>query len=1253
MDGTRSGHSGNNDKTVRSITYVICVTGIAMVVLNIVNGTYGNAALTSLFIAVGLFAFFRYRSTGNFSVWSTFFLLIIGVFSSYLFYQGGTRGAGILWAFLFPFLAFQFKQYKVGTLFVALFYIVLLAVFFAGLKGIAPLHFHPSFMIVYFAVHCTVSGFLFAYDKRRAISEKIITESKEKYETLFDNLSLGVAMISPDMELLELNKTARKWFGVELAEENRFCYECIGDERRSEPCEGCRIKEAFESGETAHQLRTKRTVDGQRSFRVSDSPMFDKNGRVSAVIETLEDVTEVRRTQEMLEESENRFRTLFEQVPFIAVQGYDRERTVIFWNRASELLYGYRTEEAFGRRLEDLIIPDEMRDEVVRGIEEWMSGGPPIPSEEIELKRADGSRVRVFSAHVLIRNVRDEVEMYCIDIDMTEHRRLEENLRANEEKYRLLVETAQEAICVIQDNRLVYFNPVMTELLGIPERELSNVDFIDLVFEPDREMILRNYQSRIAGEPVEQRYEVRLLRRDGTVAWVELNGALIDWNGRPATLAFLNDITRQRAALRELMETNKRLEEASERMRELALKAEAANRAKSEFLANMSHEIRTPMNGVLGMAGLLLDTDMTAEQRRCAETVQASAESLLGILNDILDFSKIEAGKLELELLRFDLSVLLEDFAAGMAVRAHEKGLEFLYSLAPDVPVRLIGDPGRLRQILTNLVGNAIKFTSEGEIVVDISLAEESEDGVVLRFAVRDTGIGVPGEKAESIFGKFMQADSSTTRQYGGTGLGLAISKQLVEMMGGTIGVVSPVNEPTEIGDGAPRAGGPGSEFSFTANFGRQPAGEEPCLPSPAGLDGIRVLIVDDNATNRQILASLLSSKGMRPSVVENGADALRNLDRALEEDDPFLIALVDMQMPGMDGEALGRAIRQNDQYSLTRTVILTSLANRGDAKRFSEAGFSAYLSKPVRSSELLSILSLVHAGGHEISPDFFATRHTVCELESGLRSLFRWKGYRVLVVEDNPTNRNVAVGILEKLGIDADTVENGLEAVERLRGTLYDVVLMDVQMPVMDGLEATRRIRALTPPNSGALVPIVAMTAHAMLGDREMCMEAGMNDYISKPVTPRTLANVLERWLPKATPLSRKTKGYRDDGVETAERNSTCESDGKHVWDRKTFLERILGDENMQREIVEGFLQDMPLKMNELQRAMSGQDFVGVRERAHSIKGAAATIQAEALRVIAFNLEIAGRTEDADGAEALLEEMRRCFEVLKKEMCR
>ena len=565
-----------------------------------------------------------------------------------------------------------------------------------------------------------------------------------------------------------------------------------------------------------------------------------------------------------------------------------------------------------------------------------------------------------------------------------------------------------------------------------------------------------------------------------------------DASGSPVRMIGTNwDITAQKTAEKALANYADELGKKKDMLDLAVYEANMANMAKSEFLANMSHEIRTPMNGVIGMTGLLLDTELTEEQRRFAETIRVSGESLLSLINDILDFSKIESGKLEMETLGFDLRVMLDDMAVMLAPKVQDKGLEFICAAAPDVPAYLCGDPGRLRQILINLVGNAVKFTNKGEISVRAALVSETDTEAVVRFSVKDSGIGIAPEKQALVFQKFTQADASTTRHYGGTGLGLAISKQLAEMMGGEIGVSSEE--------------GIGSEFWFTARLGKQAKGDKTEGLQPADISGVRMLIIDDNATNREVLKIQLRTCGVRAEEASDGTSALEALYSARDAGDPFRAAIVDMQMPGMDGAELAGMIKADETLKDIRLVLLTSLGQRGEAKKMEQIGFSAYLTKPARQSELLGSLSAVLADSQTKQP--LVTRHKVRELRRGL--------VRILLVEDNITNQQVVLGILKKFALRADAVANGLEAVRTLETLPYDLVLMDVQMPEMDGYEATRQIRN---PHSAVLnhqIPIIAMTANAMHGDREKCIDVGMNDYVSKPIDPHTLVDVLDKWLP------------------------------------------------------------------------------------------------------------------------------------------
>jgi PAS domain S-box-containing protein len=781
------------------------------------------------------------------------------------------------------------------------------------------------------------------------------------------------------------------------------------------------------------------------------------------------------------------------------------------------------------------------------------------------------------------------------------------DLKSSEQRFRLIVETALDAFLQIDSKGLITdWNAHAERTFGWPRAEAVGKRIDDMIA-LDGDLAgthsLRQTLSSTESGAVPRRLEVTARHRNGGEFPAEMTISAFRWRESNLFAAFVHDVTARKLADREREEAK--------------AAAESGSRAKSEFLANMSHEIRTPMNGVIGMAELLLDTRLDALQRDYAETIRDSGTALLTVINDILDFSKIEAGKLELEQTDVDLRDTFEEVARLLSIQAHAKELEVTVQIDPTLPELVKGDAGRVRQILLNLASNAIKFTRQGEVSLEIRVLETDQAGTLVRSEVRDTGIGIPADRVQALFAPFTQVDSSTTRKFGGTGLGLSIVRRLVELMGGETGVES--------------AEGAGSTFWFTCRFAPAINLGQPLYPAPASIKGRRVLAVDDNATNRKVLMGQLRMCGVDPAAAGTADEALALMRQAHAAGRPFDVALLDHQMPDCDGAELGRRIVRDEALKSTRMIMLTSSGQRGDGPLFADIGFAGYLLKPVTLRDLTECLMLVltaTARDWHLKSQPIVTRHALRAKRPRLHN-------RILLAEDNLVNQKVAMRLLEKLDFRVHVVSDGREAVTAWRTGDHDLILMDCQMPVLDGYGATREIRRLEVGN--ARIPIVALTAHAMTGDDEKCRAAGMDEYLTKPIDRARLEACMERFLGGA---ARREPGSapRTEAIVVVPL--------VHPVDWPALLESIDGDEGFARELVGLFITSGDSALTAITAAEGSRDYVTMRESAHVLKGASANLRAAAATAAAAQLETAAESGDRAQIGVLAEKLRDEFKL-------
>jgi two-component system sensor histidine kinase/response regulator len=801
-----------------------------------------------------------------------------------------------------------------------------------------------------------------------------------------------------------------------------------------------------------------------------------------------QDVSLHKQLEKSLRISEERTRAILDRIEDGCFEvELSEEGKYLFVNHGFCEITGYSADEMLGRGFREFFDAETSR-QLKLAYNRVYETGEPLKAYEYALTRKDGTKRHVEESVSLKKDSRGRpVAFIGIRRDCTERKLAEEKVRVNEERYRVILEQIGEGYFEVDLNgRYQFFNDGYCRMLRCSPSDILGQSYKKIV-PPEQISLIQEIFRKVhqTGEPVKS-FEYDTVRLDGSAAFVEQSISLKkDAHGQPVGFhVIVRDISERKRTEQELAAAKEA--------------AEAANRAKSTFLATMSHEIRTPMNGILGMTELVLDTDLAQEQREHLGLVKSCAESLLSIINDVLDFSKIEAEKLELESIPFDLRESLGETMKALSFRADQKGLELIYDVRPDVPERLVGDPARVRQILVNLVGNAVKFAEHGEILVTVEQRPEElneGDSACLYFSVTDTGVGIPADKQEKIFEAFSQVDGTTARKFGGTGLGLAICSRLVEKMGGRIWVESEL--------------GKGSTFRFLVRLATQKTPPERPVPlPPEQLQNMPVLVIDDNHTNRRLLDGMLRRWGMKPTAVEGGRAALQALEVAKSVGHPFPLVLLDGHMPEMDGFMVAEQIQRNPDLAGATIMMLTSGGVLGDAARCRDLGISAYLVKPIRQGELLeAICLLIQKSSPEDAPRLI-TRHTLREVRHHLL---------VLLVEDNAVNQKLAVALLEKRGFTVTTAGNGKLALAALEKDRFDFVLMDVQMPEMDGIEATGAIRERE-KSTGGHIPIIAMTAHAMKGDQERCLAAGMDAYVTKPIHTSELFQTIERTLEKCS---------------------------------------------------------------------------------------------------------------------------------------
>jgi PAS domain S-box-containing protein len=950
----------------------------------------------------------------------------------------------------------------------------------------------------------------------------------------------------------------------------------------------------IEQRKKAERALAKANEDLETKIRERTASLIETNEQLQKEIELRERVEESLRTKE----AETRRLSLVASNTENAVIIKDAYERIEWVNDSFTRIYGYTLDEVKGRKVNEFLSSPEDEQARTPGAQ-LAKDGAGYKIEVIRYNRSGTQHWLAVEGRPIFDEKGELTGYIEIESDVTEQKMSEESLREGEARKTAILESALDCIITLDhDHNVIEFNPAAEKVFGYTHDQVIGKRFADLILppelgvcEPDAARSLLEGQSKALG----RRVEFIAMRADGTLFPAELTISMVNLSGKPFFTAYLRDITERKRA--------------DEDIHKAKQAAEAANLAKSEFLANMSHEIRTPMNAIIGMTELTLQTSMTPEQREYMSVVKASSELLLTIINDILDFSKIEAGRLNVETIPFSLRENIGDTMKTLALQAHEKGLELAYEIAPETPDELTGDPVRLRQIVINLVGNAIKFTERGEVVLRVALESQAGDEVTCRFSVSDTGVGIPEDKQATIFAPFLQADTSTTRIYGGTGLGLTISARLVGMMHGRIWVES---QP-----------GKGSTFHFTTRFGLQSAGQP--VPAAADFKGLPVLVVEDNPVSRRILVDTLSRWHVHVEEATNGRSALEVLQRAKGAHTPFRLVLLDGTLPGIDSHAIAEQIQRDPGLVDGSVVMLNSTVRRDENGSYRDSSVLPCLTKPVKQSELLEAINAAFEAPASTSGDIEPV------VPASLRKIKQ--ALDILLIEDNPVNQKLAQHVLEKNGHSVVVADNGATALEILERRDFDAVLMDVQMPRMDGIETTMAIRNKE-KETGGHIPIIALTAHAMTGDRERCLQAGMDGYLIKPIRPGSLLEVVERL--RAMP---------------ARSPATTPQPAIAVLDRTTLLERVDGDMDLLNEVAALFVRDCGKLMAGSRDAIARRDVRRLAYLMHTLGGMFRNLSANSALEIVARMQAIDLDKDKAKAEAMYAILEQEVRSLKSEL--